>query len=89
MTRSVLADEVNTISAQDAGEQLDALIDQVVASRRQVLITGMERNAVLISEEIWRGIQDTLDLVSIPGMRESILDGMGTALPELSNEPLW
>ena len=49
----------------------------------------MERNAVLISEEIWRGIQDTLDLVSIPGMRESILDGMGTALPELSNEPLW
>ena len=89
MTRSVLADEVNTISAQDAGEQLDALIDQVVASRRPVLITGMERNAVLISEEIWRGIQDTLDLVSIPGMRESILDGMGTALPELSNEPLW
>lgn len=89
MTRSVLADEVNTISAQDAGERLDALIDEVVASRRPVLITGLERNAVLISEEIWRGIQETLDLVSIPGMRESILDGMGTALPELSNKPLW
>ena len=89
MTRSVLADDVNTLSAQDAGERLDDLIDQVVASRRPVLITGMERNAVLISEEVWRGIQETLDLVSIPGMRESILDGMGTARPELSNEPLW
>ena len=80
---------MTTISAQDAGERLDALIDQVVASREPVLITGMERNAVLISEEVCRGIQETLDLVSIPGMRESILDGMGTALPELINEPLW
>jgi PHD/YefM family antitoxin component YafN of YafNO toxin-antitoxin module len=68
---------------------LDALIDQVVASREPVLITGMERNAVLISEEVWRGIQETLNLVSIPGMRESILDGMGTSLPELSPELRW
>ena len=80
---------MNTISAQDAGERLDALIDQVVASREPLLITGMERTAVLISEEFWRGIQDTLDLVSIPGMRESILDGMGTLLPELSSELRW
>ena len=49
----------------------------------------MERNAVLISEEVWRGIQDTLDLVSIPGMRESILDGMGTPLQQLSSELRW
>lgn len=54
-----------------------------------VLITGMESKAVLISEEVWRGIQATLDLVSIPGMRASIRDGMGTALHELSSEPLW
>jgi PHD/YefM family antitoxin component YafN of YafNO toxin-antitoxin module len=80
---------MNTISALEAGEGLDALIDQVVASREPVLITGMERNAVLISEEVWRGIQETLNLVSIPGMRESILDGMGTSLPELSPELRW
>jgi len=54
-----------------------------------VTSTGMERNAVLISEEVWRGIQDTLDLVSIPGMRESILDGMGTPLQQLSSELRW
>ena len=80
---------MNTISALEAGEGLDALIDQVVASHEPLLITGMERNAVLISEEVWRGIQDTLDLVSIPGMRESILDGMGTPQPELSSELRW
>lgn len=80
---------MNTISVQEAGESLDALIDQAVASRAPLLITGMERNAVLISEEVWRGIQDTLDLLSIPGMRESILDGMGTALSELSGELRW
>ena len=66
-----------------------ALIDEVVASGEPVLITGMESKAVLISEEVWRGIQATLDLVSIPGMRASIRDGMGTAHHELSSEPLW
>ena len=80
---------MNTISAQEAGEGFDALIDQVVASHEPLLITGMERNAVLISGEVWRGIQATLDLVSIPGMRASIRDGMGTAHHELSSEPLW
>jgi PHD/YefM family antitoxin component YafN of YafNO toxin-antitoxin module len=80
---------MSTISAQEAGEGLDALIDQVVASHEPLLITGMERNAVLISEEVWRGIQDTLDLVSIPGMRTSILDGMATEVTELSQDALW
>lgn len=80
---------MNTISAQTAGERLDALIDEVVASGEPVLIEGMESKAVLISEEVWRAIQETLDLVSIPGMRASIRDGMGTAHHELSSEPLW
>lgn len=80
---------MNAVSVQTAGERLDALIDEVVASGEPVLITGMESKAVLISEELWRGIQATLDLVSIPRMRASIRDGMGTALHELSSEPLW
>lgn len=80
---------MNTVSAQTAGERLDALIDEVVASGEPVLITGMENKAVLIPEEVWRGIQATLDLVSIPGMRASIRDGMGTAHHELSSKPLW
>lgn len=74
---------MNTISVQTAGERLDARIDEVVASGEPVLIMGMESKAVLISEEVWRGIQATLDLVSIPGMHASIRDGMGTAHHEL------
>jgi antitoxin YefM len=80
---------MNTVSAQTACERLDALIDEVVASGEPVLITGAASKVVMISEEVWRGIQATLDLVSMPGMRASIRDGMGTAHHELSSEPLW
>jgi hypothetical protein len=50
---------------------------------------GQRGNAVLLSEADWRAIQETLHLVSIPGMRESILECMATDAFELSSEPLW
>jgi PHD/YefM family antitoxin component YafN of YafNO toxin-antitoxin module len=37
----------------------------------------------------WNAIQETLRLVSIPGMRESILDGLATPIEELSDQPGW
>jgi len=46
-------------------------------------------NAVLLTHDDWRAIQETLHLVSIPGMLESILKGMATDVSELSSEPLW
>jgi PHD/YefM family antitoxin component YafN of YafNO toxin-antitoxin module len=46
-------------------------------------------NAVLLSEDDWRAIQETLHLVSIPVMRESILAGMATDVSELNSEPGW
>ena len=52
-------------------------------------INGKRGNAVLLSEEDWRAIQETLHLLSIPGMRESILEGMATEASELSTEPGW
>ncbi|MEB3261472.1 MAG: type II toxin-antitoxin system Phd/YefM family antitoxin [Cyanobacteriota bacterium] len=52
-------------------------------------ITGKRGNAELISEEDWRAIEETLHLVSIPGMRESILEGMGTDVAEMSSNPGW
>jgi PHD/YefM family antitoxin component YafN of YafNO toxin-antitoxin module len=54
-----------------------------------VQINGKRGNAVLLSEEDWRAIQETLHLVSIPGMRESILEGIATEASELSTEPGW
>ncbi len=58
-------------------------------SHEAVQITGMRGNAVLLSENDWRAIQETLHLISIPGMRESILEGMATPSSALSNEPGW
>lgn len=58
-------------------------------SHEPLQITGKRGNAVLLSEDDWRAIQETLHLVSIPGMRESILDGMATDVSDLSTEPDW
>ena len=52
-------------------------------------INGRRGNAVLLSESDWNAIQETLHLVSIPGMRESILEGLATTLEDLSDQPGW
>ncbi len=78
-----------SISATEARKRLYALIDEVGDSHEPVQITGKRGNAVLLSEADWNAIQETLHLVSIPGMRESILDGLATASEELSEQPGW
>ncbi len=80
---------MTTVSAQEAIERLDSLIDEVGQSHEPVLIIGKQGNAVLLGEDHWRAIWVTLHLVSIPGMRTSILDGMATDVTELSREALW
>ena len=77
------------ISATEARKRLFALIDEVGDSHQPVQITGKRGNAVLLSEADWNAIQETLHLVSIPGMRESILDGLATPTEELSDQPGW
>ena len=77
------------ISATEARKRLYALIDEVGDSHQPVQITGKRGNAVLLSEADWNAIQETLHLVSIPGMRESILDGLATPTEELSDQPGW
>ena len=59
------------------------------ASHQPVQITGKRGNAVLLSQEDWRALQETLHLVSMPGMRESILEGMTTDVSALDSEPGW
>ena len=76
-------------SATEARKRLYAVIDEVGQSHEPVQINGKRGNAVLLSEEDWRAIQETLHLVSIPGMRESILEGMATDVAELSPDPGW
>ena len=78
-----------SISATEARKRLYALIDEVGDSHAPVQITGKRGNAVLLSEADWNAIQETLHLVSIPGMRESILEGLATPAEELSDQPGW
>ncbi len=78
-----------SISATEARKRLYSLIDEVGDSHEPVQITGKRGNAVLLSEADWNAIQETLHLVSIPGMRESILEGIATQTADLSDQPGW
>jgi len=80
---------MTTMSATEARKQLYKLLDDVSQSHEPVQITGKRGNAVLVSEDDWRAVQETLYLVSIPGMRESILDGLATPVDELEGELDW
>jgi prevent-host-death family protein len=80
---------VASISATEARKRLYALIDEVGDTHEPVQITGKRGNAVLLSEADWNAIQETLHLVSIPAMRESILEGIATQTADLSDQPGW
>ena len=78
---------MKSVTATEASKRLYALIHEVGQSHEAVLIAGKRGNAVLLSEDDWHTIQETLHLVSIPGMRESILEGMATEISNLTHEP--
>ena len=77
------------LNASEARERLYRLIDEVARSHEPVHIAGKRASAVLLSEEDWRSIQETLHLLSIPGMRKSIRAGLDTPIDECSEEPGW
>lgn len=80
---------MTSITATEARKSLYRLVDEVQESHEPVHITGKRGSAVLVSEDDWRAVQETLHLVSIPGMRDSILEGMATPVDELSDELDW
>jgi len=78
-----------TITASQARERMYRLIDELNQSHEPIQITGKRASAVLIAEEDWRAIQETLYLLSIPGMKESIREGMETPVEECAKELDW
>lgn len=80
---------MNTKNASEAREKLYRLLDETAATHEPVLITGPRANAVLVAEEDWNAIQETLHLLSVKGMRESILEGMATPTRDCAKEPGW
>ncbi|HCO49268.1 MAG TPA: type II toxin-antitoxin system prevent-host-death family antitoxin, partial [Spirochaetaceae bacterium] len=65
-----------SLTASAARSKLYRLIDQVNESHEPIMISGKRGNAVLVAEDDWKAIQETLYLISIPGMKKSIIDGM-------------
>ncbi len=80
---------MTTISASEARARLYGLLDEAAESGEPIQITGRRNNAVLVSEQDWRAIQETLYLLSIPGMRDSIRTGLKTPVKKCSTDPGW
>ena len=78
-----------TLTASEARAGLYRLIDQVAESHKPVVISGKRANAVLISEEDWSAIQETLHLLAITGMRESIKEAMSEPLAKSKRALKW
>jgi prevent-host-death family protein len=74
---------------QQAENNFNQLIEEVTISHQPITITGEKHNAVLIAQEDWSAIQETLYLLSIPGMRESIKEGLATPIQECDEELDW
>ena len=80
---------MKTITATEARKKLYRLIDEVAVSSETVQITGRRSNAVLVSEDDWRAMQETVYLASIPGVADSIREGIQTPLDECIEELDW
>lgn len=77
------------LTASEARANLYRLIDQIADEHQPILITGKRSNAVLIAEEDWAAIQETLFLLAVPGMRESIKAGMAEPIDSCATDLDW
>ena len=80
---------MTTINVTKARPELYKLLEQVAEGGEPILIHSKRGSAVLIAEDDWRSIQETLHLLSIPKMRESIIEGLKTPVEECAEELDW
>jgi PHD/YefM family antitoxin component YafN of YafNO toxin-antitoxin module len=80
---------MTTLNVTEARANLYKLIDDTTVSHEPVVITGKRGNAVLLAEDDWKAINETLHLLSVPGMRESILEGMQESIDGAATELDW
>ena len=80
---------MTTVNVTEARDKLYRLVDEASQTHSPIVITARRGNAVLIAEEDWNAINETLYLLSVPGMRESIRKGMQESLDECRKDPGW
>ncbi len=81
--------DMRTLSITEARKNIYALINEASDNHEPIQITGKHNNAVLVGEDDWRAIQETIYLLSIPEMRESILKGIKTPLKDTTDTLKW
>ncbi len=80
---------MQTFTASEARANLHRLMDETAESHQPIIIAGKRHDAVLLAAEGWQAIQETLYLLSVPGMRESIKEGMTEATDTCARELYW
>ena len=80
---------MSSINITNARKNLYKLVEGLSETHEPIHITGKNGSAVLVSEDDWRSIEETLYLLSIPGMRDSILKGMKEPLSKSSTKVRW
>jgi len=80
---------MTTLNVTEARANLYKLIDDATVNHEPIIITGKRGNAVLLAEDDWNAINETLHLLSVPGMRESILEGMQESIDGAATELNW
>jgi antitoxin YefM len=80
---------MTTLTASKARSSLYKLLDKTAESHEPIQITGRRHNAVLLAEEDWAAIQETLHLLSVPGLRESIRKGLKTPVKKCDATLKW
>ena len=80
---------MQSLTASEARANLYRIIDETAASHQPVIISGKRTSAVLLSAEDWSAIQETLYLLAVPGMRESIKAGMAEPLAKSEKALKW
>ena len=80
---------MRTLSVAQAEAQLEAMLEQPDGLKSPVRIERPGGNAVLVPEALWSGAQESLALLSIPAMAESLKAGMNAPLGECDESLAW
>ena len=78
-----------TVSVKEASDKLPDLVENTIDKREPVLISGKKNNAVLMAESDWQAMNETRQLLSVPGMRDAIKKGLSENLKSTSRKLNW
>jgi PHD/YefM family antitoxin component YafN of YafNO toxin-antitoxin module len=77
------------VSIKEASDKLPDLVENTITKRELVLISGKNNNAVLMAESDWQAMNETIHLLSVPGMSDAIKNGLSENLGSTSRKLNW